>query len=141
MAATKEFFICRAQPKTNLFPIHRQNTPILFIFVFPIIQREPLHRVNSSRAGSIMRANTKRYCFLMLRTKLIFRKRMFLIRFSKFRKRATARLIAQFFQERWIHRSALRFYSDAEISARADRERSPASSPSALAATLEHEIE
>src|SRR5438067_1773130 len=90
MAATKEFFIWPARLKTDLFPTHRQNTPILFISVSPIIQQGPLHRVNSSRAGSIMGASTKRCCSSMLRMKPIFLNRMFRIPFSKFRAHATA---------------------------------------------------
>src|SRR5438094_10674523 len=50
MAATKEFFIWPARLKTDLFPTHRQNTPILFISVSPnnptgaVASREQLSR-------------------------------------------------------------------------------------------------
>src|SRR6266545_2099650 len=92
MGVTKEFFICRAQLKTDLFPIHRQNMPILSIFVFPIIQREPSRHVNSSHGGSITRTNTTRYFSSTPRTKPIFPIQMFRIPYSKFRKQGSARL-------------------------------------------------
>src|SRR6185369_16066722 len=92
MEATKEFCICRAQLKMDLFPIHRLNTPILFTFVFLTIQPEPLRHVNNSRAGSITRASTKPYFSLMPRTKPISPIQMFRIPYSKFRKQGSARL-------------------------------------------------
>src|SRR5438045_8228304 len=86
MAAMKEFFIWPAQLETDLFPTHRRNTPIWFISVSPIIRRGPLRHVNSSRAGSITRASTKRYFSLMPRTKPIFPIQRFHIPYSKFQK-------------------------------------------------------
>src|SRR6266540_4336405 len=86
MGATKGFFICRARLKTDLFPTHRRNMLIWFIFVFLIIRRGPLRRVNSSRGGLITRAGTRHYFSSMPRTKPIFSSQIFRIQFSKFRE-------------------------------------------------------
>ena len=69
-----------------------RSMSISSIFVFQTIQLVPSHRARSSRAGSITRTNTMRFCSSMPRMRRTFPIRKFRIRFSKSRARASARL-------------------------------------------------
>ena len=69
-----------------------RSTSISSIFVFQTIQLVPSHRAHSSRAGSITRTNTMRFCSSMRRMRPTFPIRKFRILFSRFPARSSARL-------------------------------------------------